>query len=268
MKPLELSANNLTVRVGGRALLDGVSLALRPGSMTVLLGPNGAGKTTLLRTLAGLLAPSSGEVVLGGRPLAAMSRRTVAREVAYLPQHYDTRFHLTVEQAVALGRYPRLGLFGSMDTDDRRAIDRGIEAVKLEAFRDRTLPTLSGGERQRAFLARAMAQEAPLLLLDEPLAALDVGRQLEFLDLLYQLNAEGRTILAAVHDLRPALEHFPEAVLLDRGRLVGCGPTPEVVGSPALSAALGVQVVANGGPGLRLVGGASLLTHKRNARNE
>lgn len=252
MKPMELSAENVTVRVGRRALIDGISLTLRPGSMTALLGANGAGKTTLLRTMAGLVVPSLGNVALGERGLAQMSSRAIAREVAYLPQHYDTRFHLSVEQAVALGRYPRLGAFATMGADDRRAVDNALVAVNLTALRGRSLPTLSGGERQRAFLARALAQEAPVLLLDEPLSALDVGRQLEFLDLLSRLNQQGRTVLVAVHDLRPALEFFPEAALLDGGRLTDWGPTSDVVGGPALSLALGVEVVANGGPGLRL----------------
>jgi iron complex transport system ATP-binding protein len=255
MGPLELSAHDLKVRAAGRYLLAGVSLQLRPGSMTALLGPNGAGKTTLLRALAGLLSPSSGRVELGGRHLAALDCRAIAREVAYLPQHCDTRFHLCVEQAVALGRYPRLGAFGTLGAGDRLAVDRAIDEVGLTDFRHRTLPTLSGGERQRALLARALAQEAPVLLLDEPLSALDVGRQLELLDLLGRLNRQGRTVLAALHDLRPALEYFPEAALLHGGALTARGPSVDVVSGPALSAALGVELVANGGPGLRLVRG-------------
>jgi iron complex transport system ATP-binding protein len=240
--PLPLHAEQVTVRAGGRALLDGVSLTLTPGSMTVLLGPNGAGKTTLIRVLAGLLPPTSGEVRLGRRRLPDLGRLAIARQCAYLPQQTGTVFEMCVEDVVTLGRYPHAGRWGGLTRTDYERVTWSLERVGLSPLRRRTLPTLSGGELQRVFLARALAQEAPILLLDEPISALDIGRQLELMALLNDLNRDGHTILAALHDLRPALEFFPRALLLNEGRLSAEGPTEAVVLGPDLESAFGVRV--------------------------
>lgn len=240
--PPILEAKDVTVRIAERTLLDGVTLTLPPGSMTVLLGPNGSGKTTLLRVLAGVLRPTAGKVYLEGRQLADLGRLAIARQCAYLPQQAATTFEMRVEDAVALGRYPHLGVWGSLARIDYERIAWAMERVGLTSLRRRTLPTLSGGERQRVFLARALAQEAPILLLDEPITALDIGRQLELMALLAELHGEGHTILAALHDLRPALEFFPRALLLHGGRLADDGPTTTVALGPALQAAFGVSI--------------------------
>lgn len=240
--PPRMRANQVTVRAGGRALLERVTLTFEPGSMTVLLGPNGAGKTTLIRVLAGVIAPAAGEVLLGDRPLASLRRSAIARACAYLPQQTGITFDLRVEDAVALGRYPHVGSWGTLRKADFERVAWALERVDLTALRHRTLPTLSGGERQRVFLARALAQEAPILLLDEPLAALDIGRQLEFLALLRDLHQDGHTIVAALHDLRPAAAFFPRAVLLDAGQVRAEGPVEVVLRGPALEQAFGVQV--------------------------
>jgi iron complex transport system ATP-binding protein len=240
--PPTLQAKNITVRVGDRALLDDVTLTLPPGSMTVLLGPNGAGKTTLIRVLAGILPATAGEVYLGSLRLRDLGRSAIARQCAYLPQQTGTGFELRVEDVIALGRYPHVGMWGGLSRADYERVAWAMERVGLTALRHRTLPTLSGGERQRVFLARALAQEAPLLLLDEPIAALDIGRQLEFIALLADLHRDGHTILAALHDLRPALDYFPRAVLLSEGRLTAEGSTGAVVFGQALESAFGVRV--------------------------
>jgi iron complex transport system ATP-binding protein len=244
-----LHAANLTVRLGGRALLDDVTLTLAPGSMTVLLGPNGAGKTTLIRTLAGILPATNGDVSLGSRRLRDLGRSAIALQCAYLPQHNTTAFELRVEDVVMLGRYPHVGTWGGLARADYDRVTWALERVGLSALRRRILPTLSGGERQRVFLARALAQEAPILLLDEPISALDIGRQLELMALLTELHRDGHTILAALHDLRPALDFFPRAILLSNGRLTAEGPTETVVLGAALESAFGVRV--RPGPGVR-----------------
>jgi iron complex transport system ATP-binding protein len=242
--PPTLEARAVTLRVDGRALLDDVSLTLAPGSLTVLLGPNGAGKTTLIRVLAGVLPPTSGDVWLDGRRLRALGRAAVARHCAYLPQHHGASFDLRVEDVVTLGRYPHLGAWRALSPEDYERVDWALERVGLTGLRHRALPTLSGGERQRVFLARALAQEAPVLLLDEPASALDVGWSLELMTLLTELRREGRTVLAAVHDLRSAAEFFPRAVLLSGGRVTDQGATDAVVHGPAVEAAFGVRVHA------------------------
>lgn len=240
--PPTIEVRGVYVRFGRRDILHDIHLTVPPGSMTVLLGPNGSGKTTLIRALAGVIAPQAGSVHFGSTPLASLSRSAAARQCAYLPQQTGTGFEMRVEDAVTLGRYPHLGAWGSMRRHDLDIVAWAIERVGLTALRHRTLPTLSGGERQRAFIARALAQEAPILLLDEPIAALDIGRQLELMALLAELHAEGRTVLAALHDLRPALEFFPDALLLNGGRLTASGQTVKVIFGEDLERAFGVKV--------------------------
>jgi iron complex transport system ATP-binding protein len=240
--PPTLQAQNISVRVGAQTLLADVTLTLPPGSMSVLLGPNGAGKTTLIRVLAGVLTPTAGEVSLGSARLRSLTRTAAARRCAYLPQQTATNFEIRVEDAVALGRYPHLGAWGAMTRTDYERIGWAMERVGLIPLRHRTLPTLSGGERQRVFLARALAQEAPILLLDEPISALDIGRQLELMALLAGLHHEGHTVLAALHDLRAAEDFFPHAFLLAASRLIAEGETERVMRSPELAAAFGVEV--------------------------
>ncbi len=210
--------------------------------MVALVGPNGSGKTTLIRTLAGTIKPAAGIVSLDSADLNILSRATIAQRCAYLPQHTLTDFQIRVEDVVALGRYPHLGAWTAMRKADYEAVAWAIDRVGLTALRGRTLPTLSGGERQRVFIARALAQEAPILLLDEPISGLDIGRQLELMTLLADLNAGGRSILASLHDLRPALEFFPQAILLDHGRIEDSGTTEQVIFGRALSTAFRVNV--------------------------
>ena len=238
-----LVAEGVTVRRSGKAILNEVTLTIAPGSMNVLLGPNGSGKTTLIRVLAGVLLPTQGRVLLGSTLLQQLGRKTIARHCAYLPQQTDTNFDIRVEDAVAMGRYAYLGSWGAMTSADYDLVHWAIERVGLAALRQRTLPTLSGGERQRVFIARALAQQASILLLDEPISSLDIGRQLELMALLAELHQEGRTVLAALHDLRPALEYFPHALLLNAGRLAALGPTNEVVLGAELSSAFQVRLV-------------------------
>ena len=159
-----------------------------------------------------------------------------------MPQNTETDFEIRVEDAVAMGRYPHLGPWSSMQRADYEAVAWAMERTGVTGLGERPLPTLSGGERQRVFIARALAQGAPILLLDEPISALDIGRQLELMALLQELNAEGRTVLCALHDLRPALDFFPRALLLAKGRLAATGSTEEVIFGPATESAFGVQV--------------------------
>jgi iron complex transport system ATP-binding protein len=237
-----LQAEGLGYRVRTRWLVEEVACRLGPGERVAVLGPNGSGKTTLLRLLAGILAPTAGQVFLDGRPLARIPAMERARRVAYLPQNTWVEFDLTVEEVVCLGRFPHTGPWRPFAAADRQQVEWALARLELDAIRRQALPTLSGGERQRVFLARALAQDAPLLVLDEPTAALDVGHQLALMDLLRGLNAAGRTILAAVHDLNLAAAHFERLLLLDRGRLCADGPTAAVLAGPELGRTFGVVV--------------------------
>lgn len=201
-----VAAHGLEQRVEGRAILGPLDLDLLRGECLAIVGPNGAGKTTLLRSLAGLLRPFRGEVTLAGRRLASYSRRELARRIAYVPQVRPSRIPLKVEEIVLLGRYPHLSpLRMSPRSADFEAVERALAEVGIGALRHRPVDELSGGERQAVFIAAALAQEAELLVLDEPTIHLDALHQHDLAGLLLRLK-EGaeRTIVVATHDLNLA----------------------------------------------------------------
>lgn len=222
-------------------LIDRVSVQIPKGALVALIGPNGAGKTTLLRLLSGILEPDVGSVLLGGRDLKQLSRKDIARSLAYVPQDTSAQFEVSVRDAVALGRFPYTGVWRAFQSHDWEVVDDALELMGIAHLSDRRLPTLSGGERQRAFLARAIAQESPLLLLDEPTASLDIGHQLELLEFLCERHAAGQTIVVAMHDLPSVWEHFGRAVLLENGSIVADGATAEVLSGDAAERAFGVS---------------------------
>ena len=209
------------VTFGYRAapVLRDVSFAIGAGELVALCGPNGAGKSTLLRLLLGLHAPSSGQVALAGAPLASLSRRQIARHAALLPQDAPADVPLSVREAVSLGRLPHLGRLQPETGADVDAVARALAATDTTALAERPINELSGGERHRVHLARALAQEAPLLLLDEPIAGLDLAHQLQALDLLRATVARGRAAVVALHDLSLAGRRCDRVLLLAGGGL-------------------------------------------------
>lgn len=229
-----LVARAVEAGYGARAVLRGVDLLLGPGRLTALVGPNGAGKSTLLRALAGLIRPTAGAVTLDGADVATLPRAVLASRIAVVPQAFDTLFPFTVREIVGLGRSARLGLFSRPGPADAAAVARAITDGDLADLADRRLDTLSGGERQRVVLAMALAQEASVLLLDEPTAHLDPTHQRGILRRVAALSRDrGVVALAVLHDLN--LAALAERVLvLDAGRIVADGPpavalAPEVV---------------------------------------
>jgi iron complex transport system ATP-binding protein len=219
----------VTVELGGRAVVDRVDADVANGEWVALIGPNGAGKTTLLRALARLV-PFAGEIELDGRPLAEHGRGELARLVAVVPQEPSTPPWMTVAEYVLLGRTPHLGPLAKEGARDREAAARALARLDLLAFMERRLGTLSGGEKQRAVVARALAQEASVVLLDEPTTALDIGHQQQALELLDTLRREsGLTLVTAMHDLTLAAQYADRMVMLDGGRLVADGTPAEVV---------------------------------------
>lgn len=201
----------------GRLVLEGISFALRPGSVTALLGPNGSGKSTLLKTLSKSLPALAGEVLVQGEPISGMSFRELANRVAFVPQEEEAVYSFTAEQIVVMGRLPRSG--GFFDTDeDHVAAEQAMAAADCLYLRDRPVTELSGGEKQRVLIARALAQGARILLMDEPTSHLDVGHQVSIAGLLRRLSAEGYAVLVAVHDLNLAGAMADDGILLlDRG---------------------------------------------------
>ena len=218
-----MQLTDLTVRRGQCPVLDGVSLSVAAGEFIGLIGPNGAGKTTLLRAALGLL-PFDGQ-----SSLAAMPARTRARAVAFLPQGREIAWPMRVADLVALGRGPHLAR--GMTAVDRAAVDQALHLMGLSGFRDRQATALSGGEQARVLIARALAQDTPLLLADEPVAGLDPEAQLRSMQVFAGLAAEGRGVVAAIHDLGLAARHCTRLILLHQGRILADGP-PRAVLSP------------------------------------
>jgi cobalamin transport system ATP-binding protein len=232
----------VTVELGGRAVVDRVDADVADGEWVALIGPNGAGKTTLLRALARLV-PFAGEIELDGRPLAEFGRGELARLIAVVPQEPSTPPWMTVAEYVLLGRTPHLGPLAKEGARDREAAARALARLDLLAFVERRLGTLSGGEKQRVVVARALAQEAAIVLLDEPTAALDIGHQQQALDLLDGLRAEsGLTLVAAMHDLTLAAQYADRMVLLDGGQVVADGAPTEVLTAPVIARHYGAAI--------------------------
>ena len=216
-----------------KLLLREATFDLEPGSATALIGTNGVGKTTLLRIAAGVLRPGSGSVLLHGRPLESIPLKEVARTIALVPQQLELPFEFTVQQVVEQGRTPYLGRLRGPERRDRIAVDRALDLADVSTLRHRIFNELSGGERQRVKIALGLAQEPRLLLLDEPTQNLDIGRQVELIDLLHFLGGEGITILASMHDLHLVDKNFSTVLLLSPGQPLARG-TPEQMLKPSV----------------------------------
>jgi len=239
---IALSLQRVTVELGRRNVVDGVSFAVEHGEWVTLIGPNGAGKTTLLRAVAGLVV-HHGEIAVDGEPVRRLGRRELARRVAVVPQVPLMPAGMTVREYVLLGRTPYVSYAGREGRRDHAAVEQALSRLDLTDLVGRQLGTLSGGERQRAVLARALAQEAPLLLLDEPTTALDAGRQQEALELIDALRLDaGLTVVAAMHDLTLAGLYAPRLLLLSGGRIVAQGAPAEVLTEPLIAEHYGAKV--------------------------
>ena len=232
---MSLAATDIRVRLGGRLVLDGVTIACGAGRITGLVGPNGAGKSTLIRALAGLLPVDGGAIALDGRNLAAVGPRDIGRRIAYLPQQRLVHWPLAVRRVVALGRLPH-------GDANAHAIDVAMAVMDVAHLADRAVSEVTGGELARVLFARALAQEAPIILADEPTAGLDPAHALGLFEALGRLAAEGRTIVVALHDLSLAARFCHEVVLLAQGRFAATGSPVEVLTPLRLEAAFGARM--------------------------
>jgi iron complex transport system ATP-binding protein len=240
---MEIAAKDIAVRFGRTKVLQGVDFAVHSGEMVGLIGPNGSGKTSLLRVLAGLRAPEAGTVRYGGQTAAAIGKRELARQVAYLAQGGDVHWLMRVETLVGLGRLPHRRPFQGPDAVDREAIARAMDAADVVQFRTRTMGEVSGGERMRILLARALAVEAGMLLADEPIAALDPLHQLQVMTLLRKTAHAGRGVIVVLHDLPLAARFCDRLVLLAGGGILAEGAPIQVLTDAHLAQAYGVEVV-------------------------
>jgi iron complex transport system ATP-binding protein len=240
-----ISLQAVRVRYGQVTALDGVTDEVSDGEWLGLIGPNGAGKTTLLRAVA-RLASYSGHITIRGQSVTRMPRRRLARMIAYVPQQPQLPPDMTVGDYVLLGRTPHIGYLRVETESDRRICAALLDRMALSQLAGRALHTLSGGELQRLVLARALAQEAPILLLDEPTSALDLGRRVDALELIDELRRErSLTVLSAVHDLTLAGQFAERLLLLDQGRVAAAGPPSSVLREEVLGRHFGpgVQVL-------------------------
>jgi iron complex transport system ATP-binding protein len=237
-----LAASALSGGYGGVEIVSEVDLAVAEGDCVAVLGPNGAGKSTLLRLLAGILPATSGAVVLRGRPLAAWRRREVAQAVGFVPQSVSFAFPLTVAEVAQQGRAPHLGPWRPPSPRDHAAVAAALERVGLAGREGAAVQRLSGGERQLVLLARALASEPRVLLLDEPATALDVRHQLDLVAILRELTAKGVGTVVAVHDWNFALRVANRVAVLHGGRLRAVGSPEEVLRPELFRAVFGVEV--------------------------
>ncbi|KFF98496.1 histidinol phosphatase [Streptomyces scabiei] len=241
-----LRAERVSRTADGTLILDGVSLAPRPGTVTGLLGPNGSGKSTLLRLLAGVIAPASGVVTLDDRPLDRVGRRAVARRIAVVAQQADSQVELTVHDVVRLGRVPHRRAWTPASPADEEAVRTALARTGLADKAHRSWHTLSGGERQRVQIARALAQEPHELLLDEPTNHLDIQHQLALLTLIGELRL---TSVVALHDLNLAAMYCDHLVVLGQGRVVAAGTPHDVLTESLVADVYGVRAtVTRTGP--------------------
>ncbi len=243
-----LSLTDLSVQLGARQALEAVTLTVQPGECVALVGPNGAGKTTLLRAGLGLI-PFTGEATLSGDPVAPMPPAARARRAAYLAQERSIAWSLLGGDLVALGRYAWGGgrAYDELGAPDRAAVDTALERADATALRDRPVQQLSGGEQARLHLARLLASSAPLLVADEPAAALDPRHQLDALAALKAETENGSAVLVALHDLALAERFADRIAVLQAGRLVALGPAQSVLDDAVLKQVFGVTRRSDGG---------------------
>lgn len=229
-----LEARNVSFSIGDKLLVDGVSLVAHSGEVLALVGPNGAGKSTLLRLLARELVPTKGALHLGGRPMADYSARDLAKRRAVLPQQTVMQFAFSARDVVMMGRNPHIEN-GWPGPEDREIAERSMRRTETWEFRERIYPRLSGGEQSRVTLARVLAQDTPILLLDEPTASLDVKHQELAMQTARALAAEGACVVVIVHDLNLAAAYADRIALLHNARLVDCGSPTAILREEVLS---------------------------------
>jgi iron complex transport system ATP-binding protein len=237
-----LRAQDLSFGFPGRTVGSGVDFAVSGGEVLCILGPNGGGKTTLIRTLLGLLPSHSGKVLLGERPMQELSRSEVARTVGYVPQAHVGAFAYSVRSMVLMGRTAHLGLFSTPSSRDQEAALRAIDTLGIGALADRAFTEISGGERQLALIARALAQEPQVLVMDEPTSSLDFGNQVRVLGHVRGLAAQGMAVLMSSHQPDHALQCADRALLLGEGRALELGAPADVVTPASLKRLYGVDV--------------------------
>lgn len=254
-----LRAQNVTLRYDQRVIARDLSVAIPDGSFTVIVGPNACGKSTLLRALSRLLAPSAGAVILDGRTIASYPAKQVARTVGLLPQTSIAPDGIRVADLVARGRYPHQSFFRQWSHEDEAAVAAAMASTQTAELSGRLVDELSGGQRQRVWVAMALAQQTPILLLDEPTTFLDIAHQIELLDLCQDLNAQGRTIVAVLHDLNHACRYATNIVAMKDGAIAAHGQPAAIMNEQLVENVFGLPCTIIADP----LAGTPLIVPKR-----
>lgn len=241
--PSRLRADDVTIGYDRRVISEGLDVRIPDGSFTVIVGPNACGKSTLLRSLARLLKPVRGEMLLDGRSIAGMPAKALARQVGLLPQTSLAPDGIVVADLVSRGRYAHQGLIRQWSTDDAAAVAAALNATHTTELSARLVDELSGGQRQRVWVAMALAQETPILLLDEPTTFLDIAHQIELLELFRRLHGEGRTLVAVLHDLNHAARYATHIIAMKDGQIVAEGEPKDIVTAELVKQVFGLDCV-------------------------
>lgn len=253
--PGRLTGTDLRVGYGERTVIADLDVVVPDGSFTVIVGPNACGKSTLLRTLSRLLRPQRGAVLLDGREVTGYGGKEFAREVGLLPQQSIAPDGITIIDLVSRGRFPYQRMFRQWTEEDQHAVDFALQVTRLTDLSTRPVEALSGGQRQRVWIAMALAQQTPILLLDEPTTFLDLGHQIEVLDLCVDLNQRGTTLVAVLHDLNQAARYASHIIAMRGGEIVAAGAPADIITTELVERVFGVysQVIADPQTGTPLV---------------
>lgn len=243
-----LQATDVSIGYDRRVISEGLDVRIPHGSFTVIVGPNACGKSTLLRSLARLLKPVHGEVLLDGRSIAGMAAKELAREVGLLPQTSLAPDGIVVADLVSRGRYPHQKLLKQWSAEDSRAVADALGATNTTELSTRLVDELSGGQRQRVWVAMALAQETPIVLLDEPTTFLDIAHQIELLELFRRLHHEGRTLVAVLHDLNHAARYATHIIAMKNGQVVAEGAPREIVTAELVQEVFGLECLVIADP--------------------
>ncbi|MDX1892202.1 ABC transporter ATP-binding protein [Mycolicibacterium sp. 050158] len=239
---VRLGASDLSLGYGATPIVDGLTVDIAAGAVTAIVGPNACGKSTLLRGLARLLSPSAGQVVLDGTDISQLRTRDVARKLGLLPQSSIAPEGITVADLVTRGRFPHQTMLRQFSREDQRAVAEAMAATGVTPIAGRPVDELSGGQRQRVWIAMVLAQQTPLILLDEPTTFLDIAHQIELLELFAELNADqGRTIVAVLHDLNHACRFADQIIAMKSGRIVAQGNPRDVINSTLVEEVYGLR---------------------------
>ena len=243
-----LEARGLVIAYDGKVVVDGVDLALPEGSFTVILGPNASGKSTVLRALARVLKPESGDVLFDGRALGEYGSKELARRMGLLPQDAIAPEGMRVADLVSRGRYPHHSALQRWTSTDDTATREALAATNTTDLAERYVDQLSGGQRQRVWVALLLAQQTPVMLLDEPTTFLDIAHQYELLDLLRDLNTQGKTVIAVLHDLNQAARYADNLVLMKEGHVIATGTPSELITAERVGDVFGIDAVVTPDP--------------------